>query len=1665
MSAIMSVPPHEHPTDKTSRDPLHVLLDERAADRPNALSYRFLSDGERTGELLTYQELARSARSLAAGLVRQGAAGQPVLLTLPPGCGFITGLFACWYAGAIAVPCYPPRGSRHIVRLNAILRDSGARFVIAPEEQAAITGLTKISIGETALDEVPPGSNNDPCLIQYTSGSTAAPKGVMISHANLREHFKSLQPFGELDLKSALSWLPPYHDMGLVLKILYAFEAGIPLTFFSPEHFIQRPARWLHAISRYRAELSGAPNFAFEMCHRSVRDEDLTGLDLSCWKAAPCGAERIRPETLERFAKRFARYGFRAEAFLPGYGLAETTLIATASPANLAPRFSQHPKAGRLVSCGVPLPGVGLRIVDPIDGRVCGERETGEIRIKGPNVASGYWRRPEATLENFGTNTDRELRTGDLGYLEDGHLYVSGRIKDLIIIDGVNHAPEDIESVVYSNLPAVTAAAAFATDVAGGEAVVILIEAADLAADLRGSTCARIRLAIADAMELPVHRVALVRSGLMPRTTSGKIRRSAAREAFESGTMRFVFSDQETSAGQADGEMISLVLETVAKVTGRTGVRAEDDCVEFGMSSMEVTRMAAQMEARSHVAISLGELFAARSFREIAEALCRRAVGKPALGEITPGCGLNASTLTHSQERMWFLHQLDPQSAAYHVFGALEMTGALDATALNQAIAAVIGRHDILRSRHATENGRPRVTIKPDGIPPLEISTVDSGCALGEFLSSFARKPFNLASDPPIRVTLAACGGNRHVLAVCAHHIVADGWSLRILAKEISACYDSVCEGKPAPVFPEKPSYLDYAACHRQWVDSGAVDSQIDWWKNKLAGHSGVLQLATDFPRPNRPSADGVAIEVTLPPELCMRVSTLAKAHRGTPFMVHLAAFLLLLRKHGAGEDPVVAIPIANRNHDAAGDLIGTLVNTLPFRLTLDPAESFAMLLDRVREATFEMQANQDAPFERIIDAVKPGRSRDHAPLAQVMFDHQELPITETWSGGLNCKPHIAHRGAAQFDLSLLLTVLHDRQQLTIEYRTDLFLRETASALLDRYLTTLESVCDHAGQLLNAIHGLTSSDIELLDKIPQGPDRPDFLEKNTPALISRRVARHPQRIAFEAAGEHLDYGTLDTESSHLAANLRDLGVKPGDRVAVMLERDLALPVSLLAIWKTGAAYVPLDQTNPSERLKLVLEDQAPLHVLVSPSLVDRVPGEIRTILLENELMENSFSPITHEVSSTDPAYVIYTSGSTGKPKGVVISHGALANFLLSMAETPGFTEGDKLLAITTISFDISALEIFLPLITGGTCDLVSTEIARDGRFLLEKLKSSRATVMQATPATWRLLIDAGWEGSPDLKILCGGESLDLPLATQLVKMGCQLWNLYGPTETTVWSSLWRVPRKPKFIRIGRPIANTGIHLLSADGSPAAPGVSGSLWISGAGLADGYWKRPDLTQMSFVSSRYNTGDLAKWQADGTLECLGRSDGQVKIRGFRVELGEIEAVLAVHPQVSQAKVAFRGAETGAGKLIAWVIPHEEHALNLNGLREFLANHLPAYMLPADIGVVETFPLNSNGKVDITRLANPESKPHSEPASTATERHLAAIWSDLLDRTLVYRDDDWFHSGGHSLLALRLFSRIYKEFHISLPLSAILDHPTLRSLASMIDETEPQTSDDAS
>ncbi|MDB6080556.1 MAG: Malonyl CoA-acyl carrier protein transacylase, partial [Akkermansiaceae bacterium] len=1264
------------------------VMAERARENPDALALRFLGDGELETEMTTYAELQRRASGLAAALLDADAAAKPVLVAHAPGISFIAGLLACWQTGAIAVPCYPPQGRRHRERLAAILADSRAGLALAdPAQHSALEAMGLAVVTASRNERLPAAiSHPGPCLLQYTSGSTSQPKGVRISHANLlhqvRETRRGLAPLG---LTSALSWLPPYHDMGLVLKILLSLESGIPLTLMAPERFIQSPLRWLQAIDRYRIGFSGGPNFAFDLCARAAAaaPERLANLDLSSWKAAPCGAERVRPETLDRFAKIFAPCGFRKEAFLPGYGLAEATLIVAAKRPGTPAVISRG-----LVSCGPPLGGMEVRIAP-----------SGEIQVKGPSVAAGYG------SEEFALD-DGWLPTGDLGFLENGELFVEGRLKDLLIIDGVNHSPEDLERAATAVSQSLAGAgnAAFSIELGDSEQAIIAQETPLAGEAAYAELCRAIRAEIGETTGVHLSRILLVRQGLLPRTTSGKIRRAATREAFLNGELRLLFNDAqfpppaETGLTPAENASFELLCEALREATAQPAPRPADDPASHGLGSIDVTRVAAVLKERTGIVLPVGEFFAARSFGDLARAIAAKAPGSiPARIPSRPADA--EPVLSHSQERMWFLHQLDPHSAAYHVFGALEMEGPLDVPALDQAYRAILERHEILRSRHGNRDGRPSVRISRDA-PGLTRETITAE-QIETRLREFARTPFDLAEDSPVRALLLSTGPAHHVLALCAHHIVADGWSIRLLLRELFDGYRGI-----APSTESATSYLDYAAWHRTWIEAGGADPEVAYWKQRLAGAEGSITLPIDFPRPARPSSHGDAVGVRIPTELLAKLNQLAASRRATPFAVFLAAFQLFLAKHGGGSAPVIALPVANRHHPGSGELFGTLVNTLPYRLEIHGDESFVQLVDRVRDATFAMLAAQDAPFERIIEAVQPERALDHSPLAQVMFDHQEIPFATSWPGGLTCRPLLAHRGAAQFDLSLLLFALPDYHELFLEFRTDLFTRETATTLLERFMVLLDDALSVPASQPCEIAVLTTADRHKLRKWSHGPEIEEFLGCIPLNEIRETALNSPAKTAVHCGGQSLTYAALLEHATRLALHLRRQGVTPGDRVAAMLERDVHLPAALLGIWMTGAAYVPLDAANPPERLAWILEDQHPVKVLASPLLVATLPAGTEVIEHADHYPVATEDFTFEKPPAAQPAYILYTSGSTGRPKGVVVSHGALGNFLLSMQEQPGITSADRLAAVTTVSFDISALELFLPLLTGATIDLI-----------------------------------------------------------------------------------------------------------------------------------------------------------------------------------------------------------------------------------------------------------------------------------------------------------------------------------------------------------------------
>jgi len=1597
-------------------DHLLARLAERSTDE--TLAFRFLDDGEE----LAWAGLATRAAAIGAELARRAATDRPVLVAQPLGAELIASLFGCWLAGAIAVPVYPPRGSRHRARFDAVRADCGASLALGPTAEA-------LDLDWLDTRELPPGPGFDPppicraatCLLQYTSGSTAAPKGVRISHANLAHQlsaFTTLQ--GSRPIEHAVSWLPAYHDMGLVAKILHAVWGGFPLTLMNPETFIRRPLTWLETISREQAEFSGAPNFAYELCLRDIPEEGRASLDLSSWIYAPVGAERVRADTMRRFAEAFADCGFRAESLMPAYGLAEATLVVTLAAPDQAPKATDG-----AIATGQPLAGTEVKVVGA--AAACADGEVGEIVVRGDSICAGYWNRDAPGL----FTADGFLRTGDLGYWREDGLVISSRIKDLIVIDGRNLAPEDLEAAVSGD--GGDAAAAFAVDDGRHERAVVLLETATVDPATTAERVASARRALAERHDLAGAEVIPVRRGTLPRTTSGKIRRAACREAWSRGRLRP--APLATRAGETGTDRwAAKVLAAYVAVTERPPPDAGDDPAAHGLSSLQATRIAALLHRETGRRLELADVFAARHFSELGEALAR--CRDDALPPVERATG--PPVLTHAQKRMWFLQQLDPTSAAYHVFGCLELRGRLDPERLEDALRQCVERHEALRSIYPAVEGRVRPQVLEPGAPALErLAEADPEARL----EAFAAEPFDLARGPLLRTLLVDRGGDRHLLALCAHHIVADGWSARIFLRDLARAY----AGR-LPRGETRLRYFDYAAWHRRLVSSDAVRAQLDYWKARLAGHSGTLELPTDFPPPRKPSSAGGLVKRRMPNALVQRLEREAGARRSTPFVLLLAAWLVFLRRHTARRDLVVAVPVANRNQAETGELVGTLVNTLPFRARLDDHESFERLVERVHRDALAMQQHQDIPFEAIVEALQPQRRTDRPPLAQVMFDHQELPVPERWSDDLRCQPYLTSRGAAQFELALFLFALGEHHELAMEYRSELFRRNTVEVLLDRYLESLEALLADPTRALEA-HGTGTPALA-------GPSKPDYPRQTVPALILDQVARRGDRPAVADASGSLDYSGLLRNARAFAAHLRRSGVAPGDRVALLLPRDRRLPAAVRGVWLAGAAYVPLDPANPPERLALILEDQDDAWLVADREHAARLPAH-RT-RLDADFEDRAADEEAALAPPGEPAYVIYTSGSTGRPKGVVVSHGALANFILSMRDRPGLAEGDHLLALTTLSFDISTLELFLPLVVGARVEVVDSRTARDAQHLRARIESAKPTAIQATPATWRMLVAAGWSGDPRLKLLCGGEAMDPELARALQDRAGEVWNLYGPTETTVWSTIWRLPEGLEAISIGEPIANTRLVLLDRHGLEVPDGVVGELAIGGAGLAEGYWRLEQLTAERFIMHRgrryYLTGDLAKRHLDGRLECRGRVDGQVKRRGFRVELGEIEAALSAHPAVVNAGCVIDREQ----RLLAWATCRDGAAPE-DRLRDFLAERLPDYMLPARILATDAMPLNANGKIDreaLSRLPIPDDDQPPAPAATALESEILALWGELLGGARPGRDDDFFALGGHSLLAVRMTSELKRRTGIDARLDWLFESPTVAGLLAQVE-----------
>ncbi|GAA4801595.1 hypothetical protein GCM10023307_30240 [Lysobacter hankyongensis] len=1637
---------------------LPALFEAQVARTPDAPA---LLHGDRT---LSYAELNRQANAIAHGLIRAGIGSEDIVaLSLPRSPALVAALLGILKAGAVYLPIdpeYPP------ARIADTLADAAPVAAIVDAESRArllaqvsaldastlwtVDALAGADAGNPDDDvRVRPLDAGNAAYVLYTSGSTGKPKGVCIQHRSAAAYLRFLARnygIGEGDIAlnlTSISFDPSIRDL------LCPLIGGGAVAIVDRDS-ARDPAAALRAMQAHGATcvLSVTPS----LLHEIVQTQEQLALPLRLRQVHTCG-EALPGDLLQR-----ALSALGCEVLANQYGPTETTMTSTWK----AFRAGEH--RGGPVPVGRPVDNARLYVLDaglqPVAPGV-----PGELYIGGYGLARGYLGRPALTAERFVADPfvpgQRMYRTGDrVRRLADGDLDFLGRVDHQVKIRGVRVEPGETEAALV-RLTGVARAAVIAREDEAGDKRLVAYAVADAGATLDAGA---LRQALAAVLPDALVPAAVVVLEALPLTPNGKLDRSALpAPAFSRAHARPPRTPQET-----------VLAGLFAGVLGLPEVGIDDSFFELGGHSLLATRLVGRIRATLGVELAIRSLFEHPTVAALARSLDG---AERARAPLTARPRPALPPLSHAQQRLWYIQQLEGPSGTYNLPLALRLRGPLQHDALRLALHDLMARHESLRTCFIEVEGvaRQRILDAESVVAALDVHALDdvatAGVALEDLLATLSVRGFDLANELPLRAHLIRIAQEDHVLLLVLHHIAGDGWSMGPLLHDFGDAYAARCAGNAPAWAPLPVQYADYALWQRELLgDERDPDSVIArqgaWWRDTLAGLPEQIALPTDRPRPAVASYRGDVVAFAIEPSLHQRLADLSREENATLFMVLHAAFALLLGKAGAGDDIAIGTPIAGRTDDALDGLIGFFVNTLVLRTDLTGNPDFRTLLRRVRAVDLAAYAHQDLPFERLVELLNPVRSLSHQPLFQVMLVLQNNALGRPALQALDVGTETLRKSVAKFDLRLSLAEQWADDgtpagiPAELEYSEDLFDRSGAERIAKWFVRLLDAVTQSPGRAIASL-ALLDDDERARMLHDWNATSAQIPAQALPVLFEAQATRTPDAVALRCGDASIDYATLNLRANRLAHRLIAHGIGAEDIVAIALPRSIELVVALLATMKAGAAYLPLDLDYPEARLAYMLQDAAPACVLGHAGMGLAVPDGIPVWTLDTPSHDTQRGREDDPDDATrvrplrleHPAYVIYTSGSTGRPKGVSVRHAGVANFLHSMRAEPGLDAGDTLLACTPISFDIAVLELYLPLLCGGCAHIVPREIGTDGLQLRALIEQTRPQAMQATPATWQMLREAGWRPDAGLRVLCGGEALPPDLARYLRQAGA-LWNMYGPTETTVWSLCTQVGEGP--VRVGRAIANTRVYVLDAGLQPVPVGVAGELYLAGEGLARGYFRRPGLTAERFVADpfvsgarMYRTGDLARWLPDGQIDFLGRVDHQVKIRGLRIELGEIEARMAERPGVATACAVAR-SDDGLTRIVGYVVPAAGADIDPARLRDALSATLPDYMVPAAILVLDALPLSPAGKLDRKALPTPSFavRDGRRPA-TPRELLLAELFADVLGVRDVGADDSFFDLGGDSIRSIQLIN-LARKAGLGLTPRDVLQEKTVAALA---------------
>ena len=1695
-----------------------------------------------TENFQSYLELKETAEKILTGLKQLGLKPKDkVILQLERNRDFIEAFWACILGGFVPVPLatapiYEPDNSA-AKKLHNAWQILDKPLVLTSEKLAVpirnlavqlqlenlkLATLNRLS-SSTSNTDYYSAKPDDIALMLLTSGSTGVPKTVKLSHQNIIHSIAATSQMGEFTSQDiSLNWLPLDHPGPLIRCVIRMVYLGCQQLHAPTAMVLQEPLKWLDWLDRYRVTITWAPNFAFALLNDRAEEIKQRHWDLTAVKSWLNTAEPIVPHTAMKLWELLNHYGLKKTAMHSSWGMAETSSGITHSDRYLSDSASdpalsegvsfratqgarEHASVNQdnFAELGLPVPGVALRIVDEQE-QIVSEQTIGYLQVKGATVTSGYEQNPEANREAF--TADGWFKTGDLGFLDRGRLTITGRIKDVIIINGNNCYSHEIEGVVEEIAGvevSYTAACGIRQLNSNTDRLAIFFHTTILEDEALLGLLKKIQQQIVRKIGISPAYLIPVEPEAIPKTSIGKIQRSQLKQRFEAGEFDSIVNRIENLRGAARSKVERVAPQTELErqlasiwqeVLEVPAIGINDDFFELGGHSILVFQIISRLREELKIELPIQYLFQASTIGELSKSIERGDLPKATDTQTTtiPVRGQAQAPLSYMQQGVWFLDRLEGQNATYNIPLVLRLTGNLDHDCLQKAIATVIERHETLRTRFITVDGIGRQEIVPAAAIDLNLIDLrkfapgNRDLRVIQLAKEEAGLSFDLTQAPLVRAKLLYLEDNSHVLLLTVHHIVADGWSMNVLIEEIWTIYRGLVAQTKAELEPLPIQYADFALWQREHYNDATLAPQLEYWQDRLAGIPPTLELPLDRPRPAKQTFAGSSKSFQLSQEVTEKLQALSQRSGTTLYMTVLATFGVLMHRYSRQSDIVIGSPIANRKYHEVESLIGFFVNTLALRLDLANQPSFNALLQQVRQVTLDAYAHQDVPFRKVVEQLELDRDLSHHPIFQVMFTWQNMPDYHEKLGDLSVKQVRTESVVSKFDLAVYITASAGELQGSLTYKTDLFDEATIDRLLNNWKILLQAIADAPETPINRLPLLTTVEQQQLVEWNQ-TQTDTHLDRCIDRLFAQQVELTPNAVAVVAQKQQLTYRELNDRANQLAHYLQDLSVKPDELVAICLPRTVDALVSILGVLKAGAAYLFIDPKFPTSSIDFRLQD-AGARVLVTNEAIASQHSELpieHQICLDrdaNHLATLSTANPTNAANAANLVYAIYTSGSTGKPKGVAVEHRQLVNYVEGVTTKLDLTKANTFATVSTFAADLGNTVVFPALCTGGCLHIIAEECLSNANSFAAYCRQHPIDCLKIVPSHLETLLDVAETNDflPQSHLILGGEASNWQLVHKIQQINpkCKIFNHYGPTETTVGVLTYQASANNKDIAgatvpLGKPLPNTQVYVLDADLQPVPLGVPGELHIGGAGLARGYLNRSDLTATKFITGNfadnlnlrlYKTGDLVRYRSDGNLEFLGRIDNQVKLRGFRIELGEIEAVLARHPSIREKAVLVRQDRSGDKRLVAYIVAQPESPRS-SDLRSFLQECLPDYMVPSAFVFLDTMPLTPNGKVDRRALPAPDTldiKTDVEyvPPSNPTEELLATIWADILDIERIGVNDNFFESGGHSLLATRVISRCCQAFSVEISLQLLFEKPTIATLARAITQYQQES-----